>query len=107
MEMLLMGLVLSFLGVIVCAGLFAAATANERALQAYGERRPALGAPRFFADDPATRASAPPPAAQVPLEVLLLQIERHVRLEHAAAESFHMYPTPEALHVRTSSPLVH
>jgi hypothetical protein len=43
----------------------------------------------------------------VPIEVLLLQLERHVRLEQAAAESFHWCPTPEALHMNTSSPLVH
>jgi hypothetical protein len=43
----------------------------------------------------------------VPLEVLLLQIEQHVRLEHAAAELFNQYPTVESLHRRTASPLVH
>ena len=43
----------------------------------------------------------------VPLEVLLLQIERHVRLEQAAAESFIHLPSPEALNLRTQSPLAH
>ena len=43
----------------------------------------------------------------VPIEVLLLQIERHVRLEQAAAESFHDAPTVEALHAPTTSPLMH
>jgi hypothetical protein len=43
----------------------------------------------------------------VPIDVLLLQLERHVRLEQAAAESFLMAPTVENLHSRTSSPLVH
>jgi len=41
------------------------------------------------------------------IEVLLAQIERHVRLEQAAAESFLYDPTVESLHGRTASPLVH
>ena len=53
----------------------------------------------------ATRRSTARP--NVPLEVLLLQIERHVRLEQAAAESFIHLPSPEALNLRTQSPLVH
>jgi hypothetical protein len=46
-------------------------------------------------------------APRVPIEALLLQIERHIRLEQAAAESFLDYPTVESLHTRTMSPLVH
>jgi hypothetical protein len=48
----------------------------------------------------------PGPRQQVPLEALLLQIEKHVRLEQAAAESFLESPTPSLLHSRTDSPLV-
>ena len=59
--------------------------------------------PAFFVD-PAWTAS--PPQA-VPIEALLLQIERHVRLEHAAAEAFRQAPASELLHIRTASPLVH
>lgn len=57
---------------------------------------------RFFADDRVPRS----PHA-VPIEVLLLQIERHVRLEQAAAEAFRDTPTPETLWAATVSPLVH
>jgi len=57
---------------------------------------------RFFADDRVPRS----PQA-VPIEVLLLQIERHVRLEQAAAEAFRDMPTPETLWAATVSPLVH
>jgi hypothetical protein len=46
-------------------------------------------------------------AASVPVELLLLQLERHVRLEQAAAESFLMAPTLQSLHSRSSSPLAH
>jgi len=43
----------------------------------------------------------------VPIEVFLAQIERHIRLEQAAAESFLIAPSLESLHGRTVSPLVH
>jgi hypothetical protein len=107
MEMFLMGLCLSFLGVVVSGVLFAAATREERERQmAYRpEERLVLEPPRFFVQRPAAPASPVP--VRIPLEVLLLQIERHVRLEQAAAESFHDFPTVEALHVQTLSPLVH
>ena len=55
-----------------------------------------MPAPRFFVD----------PASRVPIEALLLQIENHVRLEHAAAESFMEHPNPALLHSRTTSSLV-
>jgi hypothetical protein len=59
---------------------------------------------RFFSD----RAPVPPAVSpvQVPIEVLLLQIENHVRLEQAAAESFLAFPSQALLHSKTSSPFV-
>ncbi len=56
---------------------------------------------RFFAE-----AAASPAPVRVPIEALLLQIENHVRSEHAAAESFLESPTAALLHTRTASPLV-
>ena len=46
------------------------------------------------------------PPLQVPIEVLLLQIENHVRMEQAAAESFLASPTHDLLHSKTTSPFV-
>ena len=46
------------------------------------------------------------PPLQVPIEVLLLQIENHVRMEQAAAESFIAFPTQALLHSKTTSPFV-
>ena len=70
------------------------------------EARPSLPVvverPRFFADAAGTRVAQP----RIPIEVLLSQIEHHVRLEHAAAESFLDIPTAESLHSRTTSPLL-
>lgn len=65
-------------------------------------RRPALEASAFFGEPPA----APRPRSRVPIEVLLSQIERHVRLERVAAEMFLDVPTAKALHGKTTSPLV-
>jgi hypothetical protein len=57
---------------------------------------------RFFVDS-APLASRM--GTQPPIEALLLQIEDHVRLEQAAAESFLESPTPALLHSPTVSAL--
>jgi len=101
MEMFLMVGALSLLGVAVCAALFAAGTRPEHPATAPAADQPVREMPRFFAGEPHMQPG------RVPIEALLLQIERHVQLEQAAAESFHFAPTVEALHSRTMSPLVH
>jgi hypothetical protein len=104
MEMFLMVFALSLLGVAVSGALFAAATHGvdePRALDAAGAARRAAVPARFFVETPAA-GSRP----LVPIDVLLLQIERHVRLEQAAAESFLHAPTTQSLHCQTSSPLM-
>ncbi len=58
---------------------------------------------RFFADE----QQAPQVGPQVPLEVLLAQIQRHVAVEQAAAQTFLEVPTAESLHTPSGSPLVH
>jgi hypothetical protein len=116
MELFLMVATISLLGLVVTLGLFAAATAGDgtpaenrvpaRAAAASRLAAPigatADGPPMFFVK--ASRESGGDP---VPIDVLLLQIERHVRLEQAAAESFLHSPTVHALHTRTTSPLLH
>jgi hypothetical protein len=105
MEMFLLAFAMSLLGVGVSAALFSAATRGvDEAPDARPAQAPARESPRFFAD--AIVAGAPPPT-RVPIEALLLQIERHVQLEQAAAESFLSRPTRQGLHSRTASPLVH
>jgi hypothetical protein len=97
---------LALLGMAVTCLAFSAATRHEEPQRPeVAEQKPAPAPARFFADD------IPVPAAalqyQVPLEVLLLQIESHVRLEQAAAQSFLDSPASASLHSRTTSPLVH
>ncbi len=93
----------SLLGIVVTVGLFAASMQSE---QRGDEARPSaalpLAPPRFFLQAQSTT----PVQQRVPIEVLLLQIERHVRLEQAAAESFLDSPTAKSLHTRTTSPLI-
>ena len=104
MEMFLMALALSLLGVAASAAMFAAATHGVDAPPAPQPKaapsRVAVEG-RFFVAKPVEV-----PRMGVPIEVLLLQIERHVRLEQAACESFLCAPTAQSLHSRTSSPLM-
>jgi hypothetical protein len=101
MEMLLMGLCISVFGLAVACLAFGAATRPEAPapVAVAPVLQPAKAAPRFFSEG----AIAP---HMVPIEALLLQIENHVRLEQAAAESFVEYPTAALLHSKTVSTLV-
>ena len=94
-------LIISLLAVGVCAAAFAAATRDEAQPEPQPERKLVLEPPRFFASPAAKSAEA-----ALPVEVLLSQIERHVRLEQAAAEAYLDLPTRDSLHVSTPSPLL-
>ena len=107
MEMLLMGLCVAVFGVGVAAAAFGAATRSEPRNSAVQPKLPlvkAVAPTRFFSDSVATRPAVP--SGQVPIEVLLLQIENHVRMEQAAAELFIASPTQAQLHSKTNSPFV-
>jgi hypothetical protein len=109
MEMLLMGGVLSLFALAVTCLAFSAATRSAREPEPVPElKKVRKEAPaRFFAPGIAPGiATLRVDRAQVPIEALLLQIESHVRLEHAAAESFLEDPTTSLLHSRTMSPLI-
>jgi hypothetical protein len=104
MYMLLMGLCITFFALAVTVAAFAAATRPTESTEIQPEL-PAVKTPpaRFFA---AHSDTSVPVLPQVPIEVLIQQIETHVRLEQAAAESFVAYPTQALLHSRTTSPFV-
>jgi hypothetical protein len=104
MYMLLMGLSVAFIGIAFAAVAFAAAThPNSSESPAQSELPVTKAVPasaRFFVE----HVTAPrPPLPQIPVEILLQQIENHVRLEHAAAESFVALPTYAKLHSKTTS----
>ena len=107
MDMLLMGLCVAICGVAFVALAFGAAMRSESWNSPAQPELPlvkAVAPARFFSD----RAPVPPvvPPLRVPIEVLLLQIENHVRLEQAAAESFLAFPSQALLHSKTTSPFV-
>jgi hypothetical protein len=111
MELFLMVAAISVLGLALSAIAFSAATRDVRTqpdARPQPERAPveraAVPATRFFVDVPVDPAMI---RAPIPVELLLAQIERHVRLEQAAAQSYLVMPTPESLHMTTTSPLVH
>lgn len=104
-----MGACLSLFGLAVACLAFGAATQrmDDRVAAAPATQKEVVKAAalpaRFFADRIEVPAAA---RARVPIEALLLQLETHVRLEQAAAESFLEAPTPVLLHGRTTSPLL-
>jgi len=107
MGMLLMGLCVAVFGVAVAALAFGAATRSESSnlfVQPEVLLAKAAAPARFFSDRAPISPAVPP--SQVPLEVLLLQIENHVRLEQAAAESFIAFPSHALLHSKTTSSFV-
>ncbi len=109
MDMLLMGACLAMFGIAVACLAFGAATRDARQAQASApaiekELAKAAASPaHFFVNVPAPGIAARP---RVPIEVLLLQLENHVRLEQAAAECFLEAPDAARLRSRTTSPLV-
>jgi len=105
MEMLLMGACISVFGLAVACLAFGAATREpeEAVAVAPAVRKEAVVPERFFVVPQLAEAAA---RNRVPIEALLLQIENHVRLEHAAAECFLESPNASLLHSRTISTLV-
>ena len=107
MDMLLMGLCLGVCGVAFVALAFGAAMRSEPWNSPAQLELPlvkAVAPARFFSDRPPAPPAVPP--LRAPIEVLLLQIENHVRLEQAAAESFLAFPSQALLHSKTTSPFM-
>ena len=106
MEMFLMALCVSMFGLAVAAVAFGAATRpGSSSSPVQPELRPvkAVAPGRFFTDQVMPPAA---PRPHVPTEVLLTQIENHVRLEQTAAESFLESPSHAQLHSKTTSAFV-
>jgi hypothetical protein len=110
MEMLLMGLCMSVFGIGIAALAFGAATRSRSSDATVQPQLPLVKAAtpaRFFSDRAVASPTVPAvPMSQVPIEVLLLQIENHIRMEQAAAEVFIAFPTEDRLHRKTTSPFV-
>ena len=99
MFMFLTLLVASLVITAVCAALLSAAgPVGKPSVETEIEVQPS----RFFAGD-IVPAGDPRP---IPVDMLLSQIERHVRLEQAAAERFVRVPTQASLQAPTESKFV-
>jgi hypothetical protein len=96
MLMFLTILAMSVFSLAICVAAFGMAT--QAPAEPETRARVAVEPPRFFA-----RPATLPPASPLPIDVLLSQIERHVRLEQAAAEAYLDRPTHDALHSPTSA----
>ena len=104
MDLLLISFAICVLGVMVTALLFAVAMRPESEEDEPTPRvRLQSPAEQFFMEEKADSTADP----QVPTNALLLDLERHVRSEHAAAEAFLRGPTADSLHAPTDSPLWH
>ncbi len=107
MDMLLIGLCVCLFAMAVVAIAFRAATRSEPTISTAQPdlRLVNAAAPAHRLPDRAAMPSALP-HQQVPIKLLLLQIEDHVRLEQAAAQSFLEFPTQALLHSKTASPFL-
>jgi hypothetical protein len=104
-------LCMAVFGLGIAALAFGAATRSESSDSAVQPQLPLVKPvvpARFFSDRAAVMPTMPPVVSpqQVPIEVLLLQIENHVRMEQAAAEMFLAFPSQARLHSKTTSPFV-
>ena len=105
MEMLLMGICVSVFGMAIACAAFGAAVRPEETVPEVKPQPVMAAVPnRFFVNQVVVPASAS--HVSIPIEALLLQLERHVRLETAAAESFLAEPTSALLHSKTISPFL-
>lgn len=102
MQTLLISFSICFLGVVGAVILFSVAMRGER--EEPGLRQPdqlPSGTGGFFLNDSRNRESHSDPLT----DTLLLQLERHFRLEEQAASAFLQNPAIESLHAPSSSPL--
>ena len=107
MEMLVIGVCLCLFTMAIVAVAFRATTRSEASISTVQpglQLDKAVTPARLFADSVAVPPALSP--QQVPIELLLAQIENHVRLERAAAESFIEFPTQALLHIKTTSKFV-
>ena len=88
-------------GVIVFALFAAIASAAEPAREPEVQPRIAAEPSQFFAGD-----IVPVSDPSIPAEMALSLIERHIRLEQAAAERFVSMPSQESLHSPADAPFV-
>lgn len=104
MEMLLTVVFASFFGIAAALAAFVASVGPRDKIPEPNPEVLTAAEPSQFFTVPAT--TSVPRQPRIPVEAVLLQLEKHVRLEQAAAESFLADPNSALLHSRTVSPFV-
>lgn len=108
MDAILISFAICVLGVMVTVLIFAVAMRPQDDEAVENPRpRPDLPSEQFFLDDSERSDSRGQAEAGAPTNELLLDLERHVRTEHEAAQAFLRGPTPDSLHAPSDSPLWH
>ena len=102
MVMFLSLLCISLLAVAVLSAIVYGAAPRDPRPGIRPETRPGLEPPQFFGGDRAH----PPAGPALPVDLVIAQLERHVRLERAAAESVLNLPLAETVHPSAHSRLV-
>lgn len=102
MEPILISFSIVVVGVIGAVLLFSVAM-RDRGDESEHRPQERFPAPegKFFLEE----ASNPGARTSIPSEALLLQLERHFRLEERAAAGYLENPNPQALHAPSFSPL--
>ncbi|MBT8396583.1 MAG: hypothetical protein HKO65_19590 [Gemmatimonadetes bacterium] len=104
MDVILISFAICILGVMVTVLLFAVAMRpDEQEDESTSRREPQKPYGRFFLEESPESNSDP----QAPNNAILLDLERHVRTEHEAAEAFLRGPSADLLHAPSDSPLQH
>jgi hypothetical protein len=97
MMMFLTLLFIGFLAVAALSGIvYGTSPRNAEHPEVRPEAAVSLGPSQFFAGDLTARPEQP----RLPLDAVIAQIERHVRLEQASAESYLEIPARERLHAQ-------
>ncbi len=102
MMMFLSLLAIGLIAVVVMSAVVLGASPREVARPEFRpEAKLAAGAPRFFGGD----LAGPPVHPQMPVDAVIAQLERHVRIEKAAAEALLDMTSSEKYAARAESRL--
>jgi len=102
MQLILIIFAITVIGIIAAGLLFSVAMRGRGEEDETWTSTPAPTSPgHFFLDEGADQGAEP----HVPADALPLQVERHVRLEHEAAEDFVRAPNTDTLQAPSDSDL--
>lgn len=102
MDLILISFSICVLGVMVTVLIFSLAMGSrDEEKDATASRTATEPSEAFFLEESADSEPSP----EVPTNALLLELERHVRMEQEAAKTFLRGPNADSLHAPSDSPL--